>query len=214
MGGMKRLFTCSLAVLAAALATAAPAGAATVVHTWHANLDGDAHRELVQLVKNGTTPTGHRWVRVVDRVGGQTVTARISPRVEFMTASDVKVEDMNARPGRDEVYYFGNIGGTAGSPTYAGIRGWSGTQVHRFWTYAPPYPKLRHDGHTYSYDSVTINLAQIASAHDPGLEINLRQGEITGGAPLCCPQFELIRHYRYQPATSTWVLYEQRWQRN
>jgi len=86
--------------------------------------------------------------------------------------------------------------------------------VHRFWTYAPPYPKLRHNGHTYSYDSVTIKLAQLASAHDPALEINLHQGELTGSAPLCCPQFELIRHYRYRPATRTWVLYEHRWHRN
>jgi hypothetical protein len=96
------------------------------VHTWHANLDGDAHRELVQLVKNGSIPNGHRWLRVVDRAGGQLVFARISPRVEFLTASDVKVEDMNARPTRAEVFYVGNIGGTAGSPTYAGIRGWNG----------------------------------------------------------------------------------------
>jgi hypothetical protein len=166
------------------------------------------------LVKNATPPIGHRWLRVVDRAGGSRVFARISPRVEFMTVSDVKVEDMNARPSRDEVFYFGNIGGTAGSPTYAGIRGWNGQRVHRFWTYAPPYPKLRHNGHTYSYDSVTIKLAQLASAHDPALEINLHQGELTGSAPLCCPQFELIRHYRYRPATRTWVLYEQRWHHN
>ena len=51
-------------------------------------------------------------------------------------------------------------------------------------------------------------------AHDPALEINLHQGELTGSAPLCCPQFELIRHYRYRPATRTWVLYEQRWHHN
>ncbi len=50
---MRWPFASSLAVLAVALVTAAPAGAATVVHTWHANLDGDSHRELVQLVKNG-----------------------------------------------------------------------------------------------------------------------------------------------------------------
>ena len=212
---MRWPFTCSLAVLAVALVTAAPAGAAvSVVHTWHANLDGDAHRELVQLVKNGATPNAHRWLRVVDRAGGNRVFARISPRVEFMTVSEVKVEDMNARPRRDEVFYFGNIGGTAGSPTYAGIRGWNGQRVHRFWTYAPPYPKLRHNGHTYSYDSVTIRLTQLPSANDPALEINLHQGELTGSAPLCCPQFELIRHYRYRPATHTWVLYEHRWQHN
>jgi hypothetical protein len=101
---MRRPLTCSLAVLAVALATAAPAGAVTVVHTWHANLDGDSHRELVQLVKNSTPPIGHRWLRVVDRAGGSRVFARISPRVEFMTVSDVKVEDMNARPSRDEVF--------------------------------------------------------------------------------------------------------------
>ena len=82
---MRRPLTCSLAVLAVALATAAPAGAVTVVHTWHANLDGDSHRELVQLVKNSTPPIGHRWLRVVDRAGGSRVFARISPRVEFMT---------------------------------------------------------------------------------------------------------------------------------
>ena len=44
MRGMGWRFTCSLAVLAVALVTAAPAGAAMVVHTWHANPDGDAHR--------------------------------------------------------------------------------------------------------------------------------------------------------------------------
>src|SRR6478752_208431 len=91
MCGMRWPFTCTLAVLVVALFTAAPAGAVTVVHTWHANLDGDAHRELVQLMKNGATPVGHRWLRVVDRASGNRVFARISPRVEFMTAADVKV---------------------------------------------------------------------------------------------------------------------------
>ncbi len=138
--------------------------------------------------------------------------ARISPRLSYLPSRRVKIKDLNAQPRRKEIFYVGTNAGAGGAaPVYAGIRGWSGHQKHIFWTYSSPYPALRHNGRRYTYDGASVKLVQLASADNPAWEINVHQGENNGRAPLCCPQWDFIRHYRYAPATRSWVVYERRW---
>ena len=196
------------------LGSAGVAQAGLVVrHTWRVNLDGDPHIERVQLMLAPGKLIHRRWLRVVDQRNGSRVVVRVSPRIEWLARSDVKIRDLNAHPRRKEIFYLGYIGGTAGSPTYAGIRGWNGATKHAFWTYAPPYRVRHHNGHRYFYDGASIKLAQLPSTTNPAYEINLHQAELTGNAPLCCPQYEFIRHYQYNPATRSWVVYQRRWRK-
>jgi hypothetical protein len=192
------------------------AHAATVKHTWRVNLDGDRHKEKVELVQTGTGAgvTIRRWLVIIDRRQGQTITKRITPRLWYLSRSDVKIADLNAKPRRKEIFYVGYIGGTAGSPTYAAIKGWNGRRVHTFFSFKPPYKKRHHNGHTYSYDGVQITVKQIASGGEPADEISLHEAEITGSAPLCCPQYDYDRLYRYNTGSRSWVVYEHRWKRN
>jgi hypothetical protein len=198
---------------------AAPAYAQTpvVVHGWLANLDSDPHIEHVRLMLaykpnpfGGTVPIKQHWLQVVDRVGGRVVKVRITPIVEHMRPRWIRIEDLNAH-GRPEIFYQGFNGNAGSVPVYAGIRGWNGTSKHRFWSYAPPYPVLTHNGHRYRYAGASVSLQNLASAATPGLEVHLVQGEARPSEPDCCPSQLLIRNYKFDQATATWVLYEKIW---
>jgi hypothetical protein len=186
---------------------------AAVKHTWRVNLDGDRHVEKVELIQKRSDGFPKRWLVIEDRVHGHPISRRITPRLWFLSRSHVRIADLNAHPKRLEIFYVGYIGGTAGSPTYAGIKGWDGHHLHTFFSYAPPYPKRRHGGRSYSYDGASVKLEQIASGNEPAFEISLNEGEINGDAPLCCPQFVMTRLYRYDRGERSWVVYGKKWTR-
>ena len=121
-----------------------------MVHGWRVNLDGDPHMEHVRLMLllkpnpfGGTVPIREHWLQVVDRVGGRTVKARISPILEHMLPRWITIADLD-KDGRPEIFYRGFNGGAGAVPVFAGIRGWDGTAKHRFWSYGPPFPALIH----------------------------------------------------------------------
>jgi hypothetical protein len=152
------------------------------------------------------------WLQVVDVVGGRTVKARITPFIEHLHWRWVRIANFNAR-GRPEIYYEGFTGGAGAVPTYAGIRGWNGSGKHRFWSYAPPYPVLLHNGHRFYYAGGYSLLENLAAAATSGLEVHLVQGERRATEPERCPSWELIRNYRFNPTKAAWVLYHVAWKR-
>ena len=198
------------------LASPAAAQAATaVMHSWRANLDSDPHMEHVQLVlMRRTNAAGvsirRHWLQIVDRVGGRTVTVRITPVLEHLRPRWVRFGDFNARGGL-EIFYHGFDGGAGDVPVSAGIRGWTGTAKRLLWSYAPQYPPLMHDGHHYRYAGASAVLENLASAGAPGLEVHLVQGEARPADPDCCPSRELVRNYRFSPSADGWVLYRKVW---
>ena len=213
---MRRLI---LALTIAACGLSFPAGAAAaplVVHSWRVNLDADAHMEHVQLVVSDTAgahagpPVRTHWLRIVDRVAGRTVTVRISPMLDHLQARWVTFGDFDVH-GRLQIFYHGFDGGAGAVPVFAGIRGWTGTGKRLFWSYAPPYPPLMHDGHRYRYDGASVALENLATAGTPGLEVHLVQDEARPADPDCCPSRLLIRNYRFTPSAGAWTLFRTVW---
>jgi len=126
---MGRLLILSVVVVGALSGTAV-ASAAQVVRTVRANLN-HGHREKVQLLTGskanpygGTTRIPVRWVRVVDRTGGETVITRVSPRIEHLPwRRGLKVPDVGG-DGRREIFYVGWRGNAGAVPVFAGVLGW------------------------------------------------------------------------------------------
>jgi hypothetical protein len=195
----------------------AAASAPTVVHAWRVNLDGDAHVEHVRLMLalrpnpfGGTVPLRQHWLQVVDRVGGKTVTARVTPILEHLLPRSVRIGDLDAG-GRPEIFYEGFNGGAGAVPVFAGVRAWDGTHKQRLWSYAPPFPALVHNGHHYRYVGAHVSLENLARAATPGLEVHVVQGEARPAEFDCCPSKLLIRNYRFDAAAGAWVLYQTVW---
>jgi hypothetical protein len=209
-------------ILALTIATglccpAAAAAAPVIVHSWRVNLDADRHMEHVQLMRSeaagprGAPPVATHWLQIVDRVAGRTVTVRISPVLDHLQARWVKFGDFSAR-GRLQIFYHGFNGGAGAVPVSAGIRGWTGTAKHLFWSYAPPFPALVHDGRRYRYDGASAALENLVAAGTPGLEVHLVQDEARSTDPDCCPSRVLVRNYRFSASAGAWVLYRKVWQ--
>jgi hypothetical protein len=202
-----------------AIALAFPAQAAAtpeVVHAWRANLDADPHMEHVRLVVSetasagGGAPVRKHWLEIVDRVAARTVTVRISPELDHLRARWVTFGDFAAR-GRLQLFYHGFDGSAGAVPVYAGIRGWTGTGKRLFWSYAPPYPALVHDGRRYRYVGAHAALENLIAAGRPGLEVHLVQDEARPADPDCCPSRLLVRNYRFSPSAMSWVLFRTVW---
>jgi len=201
-----------LAVVISIVAAPGVQAAVHVRHVWRVNLDGDAHVERVRLVDNGKSIFDQRsWLQVADRVAGSRLIVAVSPRIQFLRRRDVRIGDLNAHPRRPEIFYIGTTGGTAGSPTYAGIRNWDGHTTHRLFTYAPPYRVRRHNGQRYYYDGATIRITDLAAANNPAKELVVRQEQVSRTDPLCCPSYILIRDYRYSSTQRRWLAYHHRW---
>jgi hypothetical protein len=198
----------------ASLSVFAPAVAqATVVHVWRSDVDGDGHIETVRLVRSGHAHPRRYHLQLIDRVRGRRVGVRLSPDVDWMSPRNVIIRDFNGLPKRKEMFYSGTQG-NAGGPTYAGIVGWDGGWLHHFWRYAPPYRRFVHDGHRTFAGEGYARPAQLRSGNEPAWEIRLDQGRYVAGDSMCCPRFALIRRYRYDPTTRSWVVYRRWWRDN
>jgi hypothetical protein len=211
-----RRLTLALTLAAVLAHPAAATAAPVVVHDWRVNLDADPHMEHVQLVLATTTRSGGggevrtHWLRIVDRVGGRTVTERITPVLDHLRARWVTFGDFDAR-GRLQIFYHGFDGGAGAVPVFAGIRGWTGTGKRLFWSYAPPFPGLVHDGHHYRYTGASVALENLVAAGTPGLEVHLVQDEARPAEPDCCPSRVLVRNYRFASPADAWRLFRTVW---
>jgi hypothetical protein len=191
------LFTC---VATCVLLPSATASAAHVVHSVRANLDHDAHLERVQVMAGsranpygGTDRIPVHWIRVVDRMDGQTVRRRVSPRVEHLPSyRGLKVRDVGG-DSRREIFYDGWNGNAGAVPVFAGVVAWSGEHRLVRWGYAPPYGPWQHNGHTYYYRGASVALRDDPA--EPGLEIYLTEGAGRASDPDCCPTY--LRHSRF-----------------
>jgi hypothetical protein len=204
-------------VLAVCVPAVSPvsAQALTVEHVWHVNLDGDRHVEQVRIVSHTVSGMPWFWLQVVDRVHGRRVLARVSPSVENLQPSLVRITDMNGLPTRNEIFYVGFVA-TTGGPVYAGIRNWSGSRKHRLWSYRPPeeYRRRIHRGVRYGTLPNIVRVIRPSPKGDATWEVKVAQGEMHRSGPVCCPQATLTLVYRYAPAARRWVVYAHRWHRS
>jgi hypothetical protein len=192
------------AVLGLVLAASGP----RIVSSTAANLDGDAHRELVQTVEvlrpnpyGGTEPLHRRFVRVVDESGGRSFSRRISPVVDFV---DTRVVAL-ARPIRRGVWYEGFVGNGGAAPRAFGLVTWSGGGAHALWQYESASSTLGK-----RYDGAAAALFGDPVSGGPGPEIRLREGIHRAGDPSCCPASTLVSLYRLNPTGTAYRLYSRR----
>ena len=180
-----------------------------IVSSIAVNLDGDAHRELVQTVEvlrpnpyGGTQPLHRRFVRVVDESGGRSFEQRISPVVDFVQA---RIVTNLAPPVRRGIWYDGSTGNGGAAPRAFGLVTWTGGVAHTLWRYASASSSLGK-----RYDGASAELFEDATSGGPGPEIRLREGIHRGGDPSCCPYASQFSLYRLNPADTEYRLYSRR----
>jgi hypothetical protein len=195
-----------------------PASAVTVVRTVPANLDGDGHIERVQLMKGtrpnpygGTMPLAVRFVRVLDRVKGQRVTERVSPRLEHIPRHrGFAVRDL-AGDGRREVFYRGFNGGAGAVPVYSGVRRWTGRRPLTLWAYRAHGLIGWHNGRRYYYAGASVRVVDDITGNS-ATEILLTEGARRASEPNCCPSFIRWSWYRYSTLRRQYVRYDRYWE--
>jgi hypothetical protein len=182
---MKPALMTVLAVLALVSTTSSEAA---VKRTVHANLDGDAHREGVQLITTtrpnpfgGTAPLPVAYLQVVDRRRGRFVRRRLTPR--RVERANVGVRDVN-RDGRGEVWFTGVQGMGF---FHFGLYAWSGAgrRVLWYWNSARSVLGRRSAG-------ARAELRDRAPLY-PGREILLIEGVLGPGEARCCPSRLLVQ---------------------
>jgi hypothetical protein len=196
-----------IALLAAVVTVAV--GGGRVVTSIPVNLDRDAHRELVQTVEvtrpnpyGGTEPLHRRFVRVVDVSGGRTVATRVSPVLDYVTAT---VAGSLAPPFRRGIWYDGSTGNGGAAPRAFGLVTWTGGRAHALWRYASASSSLGK-----RYDGAGAGLFQDSTRGGPGPEIKLEEGVHRAGDPACCPYAEQISLYRLNASGTAYRLYSRR----
>jgi hypothetical protein len=179
-----------LVIVLAVLALPVTASEAAVKRTVRANLDGDAHREGVQLITTtrpnpfgGTAPIPVAYVRVVDRRRGQLIKRRVSPR--GIEDARFRIRDLN-RDGRLEVWFSG----FAGNGFFSfGLYEWSGTAREILWRWDNGRSVVGRRS-----AGARVELQQRDPSY-PGREVVLLEGVLSPGEARCCPSRLLVQAF-------------------
>ena len=178
----------ALVIVLAALALPASASDAAIKRTVHANLDGDARREGVQLIRStrpnpfgGTAPLPVAYVRVVDRRAGRLIKRRLSP--PGIERARFRLRDLN-RDSRPEVWFTG----FAGNGFFSfGLYEWTGIGRRILW---------RWDNSRSAVGRRSAGARTQLEDRDPayaGREIVLIEGVLSPGDARCCPSRLLVQ---------------------
>ena len=180
-----------------------------IVSSIAADLDSDAHRELVQTVEvirpnpyGGAQPLHRRFVRVVDESGGRSFEQRVSPVLDFV---QVRVVSRLPPPLRRGIWYDGSTGNGGAAPRAFGLVTWTGRGARALWRYASSSSSLGK-----RYDGASAELFDDPARGGPGPEIKLAEGIHRAGDPACCPYALQISLYRLNAAGPAYQLYSRR----
>ena len=195
-----RLVSASLCV--AALAAAAPAAAV------EANLDAD--RRLERVIRADTEPQSALGKRVVlrDRGAGRPTWRPLS--ASYDTVDYLRVREADGFAERPEILFElrtgggGHVGLT--SIVRYGQRGERGcVDPVRLFRYRPEEPLLEPP-HGFSPANWRLKLRDY-TARFRGKEVQLWEGYVTGGDPLCCPSMQRVTRFRFDADTDRYVAY-------
>ncbi|MBD0282192.1 MAG: glycoside hydrolase family 16 protein [Thermoleophilaceae bacterium] len=179
------------------------ASEAAIKRTVHANLDGDARREGVQLIGTtrpnpvgGGAPLPGMYVRVVDRHLGRVVKRRLTPT--RVTSARFGVPDVD-RDGRRELWFNGVQGPDL---FHIGLYGWNGVGRRVLWDWSSAHSLVgsRSAG-------AKAELRDRAPAYR-GREIVLIERVLSSGDARCCPSRVLVQVFARPKARRRYRLIE------